>query len=144
MINACAEAGRPDEALAVLQGVRSYGLTPNIVCYGAAAKACISRVRWREALALLDDARRSNVPPDAPLYRAVLRCCWQARQWKSVVRLCADMHMLGFHVDENTYRQLMDTLARAGQTDLALETMTQMVRGQAGGSGGTSRRARPP
>lgn len=70
------------------------------------------------------------MPPDAPLYRAVLRCCWRARQWQSVVRLCAEMRAQGLDVDEGIYGQLLDTLARAGQTALALESMTQLVRAQ--------------
>jgi hypothetical protein len=45
-----------------------------------------------------------------------------------VVRLCAEMRAQGLDVDEGIYGQLLDTLARAGQTALALESMTQLVR----------------
>jgi hypothetical protein len=38
------------------------------------------------------------------------------------------MRAQGLDVDEGIYGQLLDTLARAGQTALALESMTQLVR----------------
>jgi pentatricopeptide repeat protein len=98
VINACANGNRTDEALSVLQSVQSFGLTPNVYCYSAAAKSCVGRKRWREALALLDDARAAGVQPDATMYKTVLRCCWRARQWKSVLGIYGDMLAQGIEV----------------------------------------------
>ena len=127
VINACAEANRTDEALAVLASVRSYGLVPNVVCYSAAAKSCLARNRWRDALMLLQEAQDLGIPTDATFYRTVLRCCWQSRQWKSVLQLYGDMLERGLEVDARMYHQLMDAVARAGQTDLASELLQEMA-----------------
>lgn len=127
VINACAEAGRTDEALAVLASVRSYGLAPNVYCYSAAAKSCLARNRWRDALELLAEAQALGVPADATLYRTVLRCCWQARQWKSVLQLYGEMLARGLEVDARMYHQLMDAVARAGQAELASDLLQEMA-----------------
>ncbi len=127
VINACAEASRTDEALAVLASVRSYGLTPNVYCYSAAAKSCLARNRWRDALGLLAEARALGIPTDATLYRTVLRCCWQARQWKSVLQLYGEMLARGLEVDARMYHQLMDAVARAGQAELASDLLQEMA-----------------
>jgi len=127
VINACAEANRTDEALAVLASVRSYGLVPNVVCYSAAAKSCLARNRWRDALGLLEEANEEGIPTDATLYRTVLRCCWQARQWQSVLKLYGEMLERGLEVDGRMYTQLMDALARAGQAELAADLLQEMV-----------------
>jgi len=127
VINACAEANRTDEALAVLASVRSYGLVPNVVCYSAAAKSCLARNRWRDALGLLEEANEQGIPTDATMYRTVLRCCWQARQWQSVLKLYGEMLERGLEVDGQMYTQLMDVLARAGQAELAADLLQEMV-----------------
>eukprot|EP00624_Nannochloropsis_granulata_P001942 evm.model.NODE_19262_length_43251_cov_28.561583.7 len=127
VINACAEANRTDEALAVLASVRSYGLVPNVVCYSAAAKSCLARNRWRDALGLLQEANEEGIPTDATMYRTVLRCCWQARQWQSVLKLYGEMLERGLQVDGQMYTQLMDVLARAGQAELAADLLQEMV-----------------
>ena len=116
-----------DEALAVLANVRSYGLTPNMYCYSAAAKSCLGRNRWRDAVALLEEARAEGIAMDATLYRTVLRCCWRARQWKSVLQLYRDMKDEGLEVGETSYQQLMGAVSGAGQSEVASEILREMV-----------------
>ena len=49
VINACAEAGRSEEAMLMLEWMRRDDIEPNIMCYTSAAKACVESRQWKAA-----------------------------------------------------------------------------------------------
>lgn len=113
-LHACALAGKPAEALELLDKMQAAGLAPDVVSYTAAIRACSSGPRSQSppsssmishakrttghhklALELLQRMEDSGVPPNGCTATAAAHACVTSGQWRTALALLRDAEKSG-------------------------------------------------
>ena len=67
--------------------MRLEGLSPNVVCYNAAAHACARSGQWQRALGLLAEMVAAGLRPNVNTFSAAVAACGNAGQWERALAL---------------------------------------------------------
>jgi len=59
--------------------MRTRGLSPTAVSYGAAINACEKRADWAAAVGLLAEMSKRNVKPNTIVYSSAISACGEDR-----------------------------------------------------------------
>jgi len=127
LITSYGRAGRCEEALRVLDAMRSAAAhpdrelpfpAPDAISFSAALSAFERADRWRDALRLMQKMRRDGMTPSVWGFNAAIAACQRGGAWLEALSLFEEMRARGVSPDEVTYGSLIVSLERGGQTDL--------------------------
>ena len=85
------ERGQRNEALRLLNAMRRYGLSPNVISFSAAISACEKGGHWHEAVRLLSVMSWEDLSPDVISFSADISACEKGGQWNEALRLLKTM-----------------------------------------------------
>ena len=119
-IDACARAGRSDEAIELLQRMTAAGVAPNEISYTTAIKACEKAGQAERAVQLLSEMRSRGVEPGTRSYSAAISACEKGRDWQAAARVLAEMREHGVKMDAIASKAAILTLCKAGEVRAAL------------------------
>ncbi|CAM9317114.1 unnamed protein product [Pylaiella littoralis] len=130
MYNACishmSRCGRWEEALQVLDLMRTWKVPQDEFCVTAAITACGRAGQWQKSLDLLERLREDDGPTTVRLMNAVVDACRKGRQWEKALEMLADMKEHGVTPDEFTYSAAIAACRQGRQWDKALELFREM------------------
>lgn len=93
-MDACAKAGRRDEALALLGEMRRASVRPDTVAYNSAIDACSVIGDWQAALRLLGQMKEGTLAaprPDVVSYGGAITACARAGRADEALNLVAEL-----------------------------------------------------
>ena len=138
IITACADNGKWEDALQILDDMRDMKLSeeknmkyrqpPNLVIYSAVMNACGRSNRHDKALhvfdTLLAERRADKGPPkDTVLFNQALNACRRLRKYSRAYELYAEMYTHKIKRDQVTYGTMLSICDEAGDWVLANEIM---------------------
>ncbi|CAM9950850.1 unnamed protein product, partial [Hapterophycus canaliculatus] len=123
-MKACGDAGRWEEALALMEGMRRDGTPPMETTYTTAMKACGTAGEWERALELFREMQDMGIPPTEQCFTAAIRACAKADTTEKASSLLAQMRAApGIRTNMSAYRAMMDAHCRAGDWASALRVL---------------------
>ena len=121
-----AQPSRWEEALNVLQRMRTFRLEPGLYAYNNALWACARANEWREAMKLLGQMKRSPHPPDVVSFTAVLSAARAGGEWQLALNLLTQMKDRGLTPNAMAYGMAIGACRRGGRGTEAAKLVRQM------------------
>jgi pentatricopeptide repeat protein len=127
-IMACRRGARWEEALSVVESMKTKGLERDGAVYASAIAVCGAAGQWAKGVQLLEEAVADwpyGLTPN--MFNAAISTCCRGEAWEMVTRVVGLMEQHGVAWDSYTYSALMDAYAKSGRPDEALQLFDKMV-----------------
>ncbi|CAM9754448.1 unnamed protein product [Scytosiphon promiscuus] len=105
---------RCEEALGLLDHMRSLGITPDVRCVSLALNACGRAGQWERCLELLREAREWGTELNEVSYNTAMSACARSYRPKEAVRLLREMPEVGLTPDARSYGAAMRACGSGG------------------------------
>lgn len=112
-IRACADAREWAEAINIFEQLRSDGVQPNVIIYGALINALGKAGRHQQCLDLYREMPSYHVVPNTIVVNSVLQSCCVAKKWMQAVELFQEMIAEGLYPDQVTYGTMINIMGKA-------------------------------
>lgn len=128
LIIAWGRAMETQQAIHILETMRSDGLAPECKTYSAAISAYEKVGQWQKALDLFREMQSDGVRPDVISFNAVIAACGKGQQWEYALQLLDEMPRAGVDPDATTFATAISACAKPGQWQKAIALLNQMRR----------------
>jgi len=115
------------ECLSLLsQCQREPGVTPDLITYTTAMRACARGKQTSKAMELFRVVKDMNLELDVYIYTTAMDACAKGGRWKKALSLLDEMKTQGIIPNEVTYGVAVTACGNGGQWEHALELLEQM------------------
>ena len=115
------------ECLSLLsQCQREPGVTPDLITYTTAMRACARSKQTSKAMELFRVVKDMNLELDVYIYTTAMDACAKGGRWKKALSLLDEMKVQGIIPNEVTYGVAVTACGNGGQWEHALELLQQM------------------
>ena len=115
------------ECLSLLsQCQREPGVTPDLITYTTAMRACARGKQTSKAMELFRVVKDMNLELDVYIYTTAMDACAKGGRWKKALALLNEMKSQGIVPNEVTYGVAVTACGNGGQWEHALELLEQM------------------
>jgi len=115
------------ECLSLLsQCQREPGVTPDLITYTTAMRACARGKQTSKAMELFRVVKDMNLELDVYIYTTAMDACAKGGRWKKALALLDEMKSQGIIPNEVTYGVAVTACGNGGQWEHALELLEQM------------------
>ncbi|CAL1163185.1 unnamed protein product [Cladocopium goreaui] len=111
-------SGRWALSLALFHAMPEMALTPDVISYSSAMKACATMGLWQHSIGLLAEAQAAKVTLDTACFSCAMTAC--KSHWMKVLELFQRMKHLKLTPDVYSFSTALSALAVAGQWQLAV------------------------
>merc|ERR1711924_227814 len=105
-----------------------WGVSPNVVTYSAAMRACLRSGEWRLALAFIDQMRGEALQLSEVTYLSAAQACETGGNWQGVLEVLRESQQFGVPRLLATYNSALAALGRARQWRHAAALLFSMRR----------------
>ena len=125
-ISVCEKAGRWQQALHLLEDVRTKHLRADCLLYGGVIAACGRAGKWQQGLCLLQEAEQMLLQTNLITYSTAISACEQAGEWQQAVHLLHSIATKRMKLDTICLNTVISAFARVGEWLAAMTLLTMM------------------
>lgn len=124
-IAAVSKRGRWNEALAVMEDMRSAGFAPDRYTFNAVIQACAHGNESSRAFSLFEDMKAAGIASDAFTYNHLLTAC-RCGEWERALELVKEMEKAGLEVGAISFNAVIVACGSALKPDKAVGILQDM------------------
>ncbi|CAL1155007.1 unnamed protein product [Cladocopium goreaui] len=121
-IDACASNSCWESALALLFS----GIEPNVMTFGAGARAFARGAQWQHAVCLLDEAAKFEVQLNEIVCSSIISACDEGQEWEQALVVLAGMIQAGPRPNLVAYNAAVSACAHSRHWRAALEVFSAL------------------
>ncbi|CAM9800577.1 unnamed protein product, partial [Ectocarpus sp. 12 AP-2014] len=119
---------RWEQALSLLIGIKTRGLSPDVFSFSSAMSACDRAGEWQRALEVMDLMLQHEVEPSIVSYGTAISACARGEgRWQQALSLLADIPSRGLEANAHAYGSAIRACVVGGQHRRALELLEEML-----------------